>query len=530
MNKLLAVLLIAGIAWPADFVTDRFTRSIERKQVKVHDVEGLQQRIVDSKLHLRLHDFLELLLKNSTTIQITRMDVYTAADAITAAKAPFDPLLQPSFSAQRTLSPPSAFFLTQGTFSNLNQVSTINYQQLLPTGQTIGGNFQIDRLSGDFYNTPALFGTLTFSITQHLLRDRTGIEERAPLMLARTQLNITSELSESTIGDAVAQAAQQYWDAILLRDGIHVAEQAVNLAEKTDERNQKALDLGAISRLDIFQSQAQVADSKRALIQAQHQYTAALDGLRRFIGADLTPAMRSTEIVLDDDAASIPTTEILPFEEALTKALTVRPEAKVSDQQLSMDELNARVARQSFLPRLDVQAQGGSSGPAANFGAAGLIYPGLGSTLGQVLGFNYPSYGLALNMNIPLRNSTAQANLADALVSKTRHNYQKRQTQEQITLDVRQAINALDLAKATVNAAITARDFARKNVDAEQQKFELGTIQSFELLDSQTKLANTETALLGAYVNYQEAYISYQRATWTLLDGLGMVVDKPQVR
>jgi hypothetical protein len=59
-------------------------------------------------------------------------------------------------------------------------------------------------------------------------------------------------------------------------------------------------------------------------------------------------------------------------------------------------------------------------------------------TLRQVLGFNNPSYGLGLQMTIPFRNSTGQANLADALVSKTRNVYQQRQVQEQIILDVRQ--------------------------------------------------------------------------------------------
>jgi outer membrane protein TolC len=532
MNRFLAVVLIAVAALPAraeDILTNPFTRKIESRQVKIRDVEGLQEHITDGKLHLHLRDFLELLLKNSTNIQLTRLQVYPAADAITAAKSPFDPLLQPSFNAQRTLTPPSAFFSELGASSNLSQTSTLGYSQLLPSGQTIATSFEIERFSGDSYTTPALFGFLNFSVTQPLLRNRTGIEARAPLIEARIELNITTELSESTIGDAVAQAAQQYWQAIQLRDAIAVAEQAVALAQKTNERDQKALDLGAISKLDIYQSQAQVADSKRALIQAQHQYTAALDGLRRLIGADLTPAMRATEIVLEDAASAIPTEKILPFEEALSKALASRPELQAADQQISIDDLNAKVARQTFLPRLDLQANGGSSGPAANFGAAGIIYPGLSTTLSQVLGFNYPSYGLSLNMNIPLRNSSAKANFADALVSKTRHNYQKRQTQEQITLDVRQAINAIDLAKATIDAAITARDFARKNVDAEQQKFELGTILVFELLDSQTKLAASETALLGAYVNYQLAYISYQRAIWTLLDGLGMVIEKPQV-
>jgi outer membrane protein TolC len=429
------------------------------------------------------------------------------------------------------LNPPSPFFFSQGSLSSLNQQSTIQYSQLLPTGQTIGSSFQADRISGEGFSSPELFGTLNFSVTQPLLRNRTNIENRAPLMIARSQLNITSEVSEATIGTAVANAALEYWQAILSRDGIRVQEQAVSLAQKAYERDKKALDLGALSKLDIFQSEAQVADSNRNLIQARHQYTAALDGLRRLIGADLTPILRSTDIVLEDDAAAIPSNnEVLPFEDALSKALAVRPEIQAVGQQISIDELNARVARQSFLPTLNLTVNGGSSGPAANFGAAGVTYPGLSETLKQVLAFNYPSYGLTLNMTIPLRNSPAQASLATALVSKTRDVYTQRQTREQIILDVRQAINAIDLAKATIDAAITARDFARKNVDAEQQKFELGTILVFELLDSQTKLAASETALLAAYVNYQEAYINYQRATWTLLDGLGIVVEKPNVR
>ena len=79
------------------------------------------------------------------------------------------------------------------------------------------------------------------------------------------------------------------------------------------------------------------------------------------------------------------------------------------------------------------------------------------------------------------------------------------------------------------DAALRSRDLARQNVDAEQQKYSLGLTTAFEFLDSQTTLATTENALLGAYVTYQQAYVSYQQATWTLLDGLGVVVEKPQV-
>jgi outer membrane protein TolC len=533
MNRTLAVFLVAIVIGPCtatDLLSGYFSRKTESRQVKVREVEGLDKHIIDGKLHLRLHDFLELVLKNSADIQITRMDVYTAAAAVTAAEAPFDPFFNPSFTASRTLTPPSPFFFSQGAFSNLNQTSSVQFSELLPTGQTVGSTFQILRISGDGYSSPELFGTLNFSVTQPLLRNRSNIENRGPVTLARSQLNVTSEISEATIGSGVADAARQYWSAVLARDSIHVQEQTLGLAQKAFERDRKALDLGAISKLDIFQSETQVAERNRDLIAARYQFTAALDGLRRLIGADISPSLRATEIVLEDDPAALPAkNDVLPFEDALTKALAARPEMQAAGERISMDELSARISREGFVPRLDLTLNGGSSGPAANFGAAGVVYPGIGQTLKQVLGFNYPSYGLGLNLTVPFRNSTAQAGLADALVNKTRDVYQRRQTQEQIVLDVRRAITNIELAKATIDAAIRSRDLARQNVDAEQQKYSLGLTTAFEFLDSQTTLATTENALLGAYVTYQQAYISYQQATWTLLDGLGVVVEKPQV-
>jgi outer membrane protein TolC len=72
---------------------------------------------------------------------------------------------------------------------------------------------------------------------------------------------------------------------------------------------------------------------------------------------------------------------------------------------------------------------------------------------------------------------------------------------------------------------MTARDLSQKNVAAEQQKYTLGTVTVFELLQAQVQLSNAELTLLGAYTSYQEAQIAYQRATWTLLDKLGLKVN-----
>ncbi|HEX4773269.1 MAG TPA: TolC family protein [Bryobacteraceae bacterium] len=525
----------------------------------MRQLESLQQRISDGKLHLQIREFIELMLKNSATIQLTRLDVYTAADQIVSAKSPFDPTLGLSFTTLRSTTPlffggngisstssttdtggnrvgtgtSSSIFILPQTITSLTQNSSITYSQLLPTGQTFSANFSGVRSSGNEYPYPAVFGALNFQLDQPLLQNRTNLQARAPLMIARTGLLVTSEQSEATIGDAVANAAHQYWDAVAAREAIKVQEQTLGLAQKSYERDKLALDLGALASLDIYQSQTQVAERKRDLIQAQYSYRVALDGLRRFIGADLTPELRAAEIVLDDDAsATPPRSDVLPFEEALQKALGARPELKAADNRISIDNISAKLARDSLLPQLNLTLNGGSSGPSLSASQAGsnTPYPGYGQTLQQIATFDFPGYGFGVVLNFPFRNSTANAQLADAYVNRTKDRYQKRQSQQDVTLQVRQSIDNLELADASVAAAITARDLARKNVDAEQQKYQLGTITAFELLDSQNRLASSENALLNAYVVYQEAFVDYKHATWTLLDGFGIVVEPPRMR
>lgn len=547
-SRLLAVCLAAATLGRAQEPFESYWRHrFSASDIQVREVEGLQRRITDGKIHLRLPEFLTLVLKNYTGIQVTRLDVYTQADQILSAKAPFDPTLNLNFNAVRSVSPLSyaisgspsgGQFQLPETFNYLSQNSIIDYKQLMPTGQTFEATFTGTRTSGDGYSFPSLFGVLNFQLTQPLIQNRTNLAALTPLRIARTQLLITSKQSEATISDTMQQAGSQYWQAVQAREFIRVNRQAADLARKSFDRDKQALDLGALSKLDIYQSETQVAERDRDVVQAEYQYRVLLDGLRRLIGADLTAELRSTELVLDDDASVLPDRAVvLPFEESLKKAMAARPEAEAAKAAITVDELSARAERDALLPRLDLSLQGGSSGPSYNQIGVGTLLgsaqiappPGLGATLQQVLQFTYPTYGFSVNAVFPFRNSPAAANLADALVSRARDRYRQRQTQEQIILDVRQSLHSLELADATIQVAQRARDLAGKNVDAEQQKYQLGSITAFELLDSQSRQASAESALVTAYVSYQQAFIDYQHATSTLLDGFGMIVEKPNV-
>jgi len=536
----LAVLLVVcrlGLAVTLpNFITERF----RGPNVVVRDVEGIQDRVHDGKLHLNVKDFLTLLLKNNTEINMARLDVLSAADQILGAKAPFDPSVTASFNNNRSITQQSSQISGAPQLDFLSQTTQMNYQQVLETGQTVNVGFNASRSSTNsefnFLN-PYLSTSTFFLVTQPLWQGRTNLQFKTPLLIARTQLLITSDQTEGRIADMVAAAASQYWDAVQARDNIKVQQQAYDLAQKQYERDKLSLDLGALPSLDIFQSESQLAQRKVAVIQAQYAYRDALDGLRRLIGADLNPDTRNIEIVLEDN----PVAEVAPVpptEEAISGALQKRPELSAVRRHQGVNDLNARVARDSMVPRVDLQAFGGGNGLAGDqipvTGPLGtgptLASSGLGEALRQTFAFQSPTYGFAVNVTLPVRNSSAEQGLADALVSRARDRYTERQLEQQVIQQVKLATSQIQSSAAQIAAAKTARDLAQKNVEAEQQKYELGGVTAFEVLDAQSRLATVESSLLQAYVGYQKTLIQYERAVWTLLDGLGIVVEMPKVR
>jgi len=542
----LALLAAAGaarLAWSDSLpLVGNFERRFHPDTVIERDVEDLEQRIQNGKLVLNLKAFLALVLENSTGIRLTQLDVYTAADAVTSAKAPFDPQVLLQFNAQRSVQEEAAQTSGTETLSALGQTSTASYSQVLGAGPTVTAGFNATRASSNspfnFFN-PSVATGLNFAVTQPLLQNRGNLQIRAPLLVARTQFRIVTEQSQAQIATTVANAAGQYWEAIRARENIRVLEQSLDLAQKSYERDRQSLDLGAISKLDILQSQSQVAQRKLDLIQGRYAYRQALDGLRQSIGADLKPDTLGMEIVLEDDPREMPVGfRALPLGEAIAKARRDRPELSAAGRRVGVDELNARVARDQMTPRLDLSLQAGSSGLGGNQlpvvlpvgGTTAFVAGGLGDSLNQLFAFSSPYYGFSLTLGIPVRSSAAQASLTDALVNRVRDRYNQRQIDQQVILDVENANSQLELAQVSVEAAKASRDLSQQNVDAEQMKYQLGGVTAFELLTAQSQLATAENSLVNAYVNYQKAIVAYRRAIWTTLDDLGFVLASPTLR
>jgi len=152
---------------------------------------------------------------------------------------------------------------------------------------------------------------------------------------------------------------------------------------------------------------------------------------------------------------------------------------------------------------------------------------GFGDSLSHAFQFIFPAYGATLSLTLPLKNHGAEASLADAAVSRRRDQYAQRRTTQNITLEVTNAVHALEQANLSMEASKIALDLAQKSLRADERKYELGAETVFFVLDAQTQLAQAELNLIQAQVNFQIAVAQLGHSTGDLLEHHHVQIMEP---
>jgi outer membrane protein TolC len=109
--------------------------------------------------------------------------------------------------------------------------------------------------------------------------------------------------------------------------------------------SQKQLELGALSPLDIYNPQQQLATNEVSVAQARFTLTQREDALRKQISADLDPQVRNLPMVLTDSAEMALDSINFEKEASIQQAMQNRPDLKQATQTLDVDDLSIQQAR-----------------------------------------------------------------------------------------------------------------------------------------------------------------------------------------
>jgi outer membrane protein len=142
-----------------------------------------------------------------------------------------------------------------------------------------------------------------------------------------------------------------------------------------------------------------------------------------------------------------------------------------------------------------------------------------------LFGFNFPVYGFTLQLRLPIRDRRATADLADAVVGKRMNTLRARSIEQNVRLEVLNAVNNVESSRAGVELAKIAADLAQKRVEADDKRYQLGTITLFFLLDSQTALTTAQSDLVNQSVTYRRNLLQLLQRTGELLAERGVAVQ-----
>jgi len=500
----------------------------------------LQDFIHGGKLELSLRDYLELVLANNTDIALERLTVEVPKNNIERAFSIFDPAFVGSFTARREKTLPTRVTdaASDDIVNSLNQNATFSYTQLLSTGTQLQVGFSgLKGSSSDAFQlwNPSISTSLSTSITQPLIRNRGMFVTRLPISIARSTYRRADYSMRDQILSVIAAAENAYWDVINARENLKVQEEYFRLQGEFLKRSERELELGAISKLDIYQPQQSYATAEIQVSRYRYMLAQTEDALRRFIGADLDPQVRKLPINLTETVMPPGNEQAIDPEAAVQRALSLRPDLKASVQTLDIDELNIKSAANMLRPDLSLnlgyttKGRGGVYYDRSNvFGTSVLngIYPGgFGDAMSQLFGGEAPAYVFGITLRLPIRDRRASADMANALLTKKQDVLSLRSLEQRVRLDVLNAVSQLESAKAGIELAKKAVEFAQLRADAEQRKYDLGTTVAYFVLQAQADLASAQSSLVQQIVAYQRARVTLLRNTGELLEDRGIVLQ-----
>lgn len=428
------------------------------------------------------------------------------------------------------------------------------------TGSTLNVLFNNARSSSssaaNFFN-PVVQSTLSAVFAQQLLNGAGRYVNRRNLMISKNNRKVADWAFAQQAITTITNTITAYWELVYARENVKVEQQAVAVSEKLYSDNKKQLQAGTMAPLDVTRAQSQLATDRQNLIVAQTVQLQDEQILKNAISKDpMAPNLVNVEIIPTDEPTPPAAVENPSFEDSVKEAYAKRPEIQEQLYNVKNAEIDVRATRNALLPELTLSAQYSSVGLAGNspiksaiptFAASanpivdisgtpvivnggqifepvvttpvvGTNQQGLGDSLSQVFHGRFPEYLGQLTLTLPLRNRSAQADSARALLVQRQLETQMQQLKNAALLDVRNSYIALTQDRAQVEAASEARELQQETFDAEQKKYRLGASTTYNVILTLRDLISAQGTEIRALANLEEAKANYERALGRTLE------------
>jgi len=269
---------------------------------------------------------------------------------------------------------------------------------------------------------------------------------------------------DTAVTQTSGQVAKAYTNA-LRAEAVEEASRAnVALAERIAKLARSQKEAGTGTGIDVVRADVQVATERQHLVAAEEDSRGAKLQLLRAIGLTLDGHVELTDR-LKDYQGEIPTEAA-----ALERAKKQRPELTAQTARTRSAQLNYESVRYERLPSVAV---------TGDYGTTGI-------TEGPVI----PTHTFGASLRIPIFDGGRRdARRAEAFSGLRQEQIRQHDTDQQVELEVRLAVDALRSARMQATVANEALGLSQKELEQAERRFEAGVASSVEVTDAQTRVA-----------------------------------------
>jgi len=291
-------------------------------------------------------------------------------------------------------------------------------------------------------------------------------------------------------------------------------------------KTKREVQVGTKAPIEVLNAEATVARREADILQAEALVKRSQDQLWTLLNLGVDPAALGQSLMPADKPAYEPFA--ITFEEAYAMAMARRPDLETAKSTIETKMVNIRFAKNQRLPQLDLQlvkASPGISGqkytydPQDPFGDPIPGAPGGASeAFRDAFKFIYNNWTAGVTLTIPFGDVLGKANYAYAKLDLQQAQARLKTQEQQVYLEVSDAVRTLGTAAKGVNAYRIARELAEKQLEAEMKKLNVGMSTNYFVLTYQDALASARSLEMKALVDYNIALANIAKVTGSTLE------------
>ncbi|HKQ53923.1 MAG TPA: TolC family protein, partial [Pyrinomonadaceae bacterium] len=402
---------------------------------------------------------------------------------------------------------------------------------------------------------------LTFNYTQPIWRGLRFDNSRRQIEIAKKNLSLTDAQFRQRTIETITQVQRAYWDLVFALRNLQIQRDAVRDARTQLEHNKRLVEEGSLAPIDVVAVEAQVSGFEQSVYSALEDVQRAENNLKNLIAENRQSPFWNVSIIPADSVDLTPPP--VNLDEAMNAALANRPELQQSTVAREINQIDQRYFHELTKPQIDLVGSYGVVGLAGALSTSSAVNPftasslqlrerinqlsvlqglpplvdppaqtitpelvgGLGQSLLNLGANRYSNFRVGVQVNLPLRNRTAEGQLGRSLVEGKRIETQREQLEQLIQVDVRNAVQTVRTAESRLRAAASARSASEQQYASEQRRFDAGQSTLFLVLERQTALTTARGNELRAQTDLNKAIAELQRATGNSLQANNVVVS-----